>query len=90
MSTKRVDEDGAIWFLSGRDSTHNDNILEDSKVELLDSHPGSMRFLIVYGKATIHEDRKVLKELYGKTDDAWFEGLEDPIVSGERQHESET
>ena len=81
MSTKRVDEDGAIWFLSGRESTHNENILEDSKVELLYSHPGSMRFLIVYGDATIHEDRKVLRELYGKTDDAWFKGVEDPNLT---------
>ncbi len=81
MSTKRVDEDGAIWFLSGRESTHNENILEDSKVELLYSHPGSMRFLIVYGDATIHEDQKVLRELYGKTDDAWFKGVEDPNLT---------
>ena len=81
MSTKRVDEDGAIWLLSGRDSTHYENILEDSKVELLYSHPGSMRFLIVYGEATIHDDRNVLKELYGKTDDAWFNGVEDPNLT---------
>lgn len=81
MSTKRVDSDGAIWFLSGRDSTHNENIRKDSKVELLYSDPRSMRFLIIYGEATVHEDRIVLKELYGKTDDAWFDGLEDPNLS---------
>lgn len=81
MSTKRVDENGAIWFLSGRDSTHNENILDDSKVELLYSHPGSMRFLIVYGEATIHTDRKILGELYGRTDDAWFQGADDPNLS---------
>ena len=81
MSTKRVDANGAIWFLSGCDSTHNGNILNDSKVELLYSHPGSMRFLIVYGEAIIHMDKKILKELYGATDDAWFQGVDDPNIS---------
>jgi len=81
MSTKRVDEDGAIWFLSGRDSIHNQNIHDDSMVELLYSHPGSMRFLIIYGEATIYQDRKVLKELYGTADNAWFNGVEDPNLS---------
>jgi len=32
VSTKGVDEDGAIWFLRGLDSTHNENIHEDRKV----------------------------------------------------------
>lgn len=81
MSTKRVDADGAIWFLSGHDSTHNGNIHDDSKVELLYSDPRSMRFLIVYGEATIHKDRKVVEELYGTTDDAWFKGVDDPNLS---------
>ena len=77
MSTKRVDEQGSIWFLSGDDSTHNDNIHDDSKVELLYSDPRSMRFLNVYGDAKIHNDRKILEKLYGKTDDAWFDGVDD-------------
>ncbi len=81
MSTKRVDEDGAIWFLSGSDSTHNGNICDDSKVELLYSDPGSMRFLTVFGEATLHREPTLLKELYGKTDDAWFDGLDDPNLS---------
>jgi general stress protein 26 len=81
MSTKRVDEDGAIWFLSGRDSTHNENIQNDSKVQLLYSDPGSMRFLIVYGEATIHDERRILEELYGTSDNAWFKGIDDPNLS---------
>ena len=81
MSTKRVDSDGAIWFLSGRDSTHNSNINKDSKVELLYSNPKSMQFLNVFGDATIQDDIKVLKELYSSTDDAWFGGLNDPNLT---------
>lgn len=81
MSTKRVDDCGAIWFLSGHDSTHNEHIHDDSKVQLLYSDPGTMRFLTVFGGAEIIKDRSVLNELYGSTDDAWFEGVDDPNLS---------
>ncbi|TWT73287.1 pyridoxamine 5'-phosphate oxidase family protein [Allorhodopirellula solitaria] len=81
MSTKKVDADGRIWFLSGRDSTHNDNIRRDNQVEVLYSDPSSMRFLNVYGKAEIRRDREILKELYGSADDSWFDGLDDPNLS---------
>lgn len=81
MSTKRVDEDGSIWFLSGRDSTHNANITKEPAIHLLYSSPSSMQFLIVFGQATIVMDRAALKSLYGKTDDAWFKGLDDPNLS---------
>ncbi len=81
MSTKRVDEDGKVWFLSGKDSQHNENILRDSQVELLYSSPSSMQFLSIFGSATIHTDRETLEKLYGNSDDAWFEGLDDPNLT---------
>ncbi len=81
MSTKRVDDDGAIWFLSGRDSQHNENIAYDSSVELLYSHPGTMQFLSIFGRATIHRDKPTIKSLYESSDDAWFNGLDDPNIS---------
>ncbi len=81
MSTKRVDDDGAIWFLSGRDSTHNANILRNLAVQLLYSDPSSMRFLIVFGQALVLDDTSILKSLYRKTDDAWFNGLDDPNLT---------
>jgi general stress protein 26 len=81
MSTKRVDEDGAVWFLSGADSNHNANIKRDPSIELLYSHPGSMRFMSVFGDATIHRDKNVLQSLYGSTDDAWFKGVDDPNLT---------
>ena len=81
MSTKRVDYDGSIWFLSGHDSTHNANIRNDPKVQLLYSDPSSVRFLVVFGGAEIVTDRPTLIELYGSTDDSWFEGVDDPNLS---------
>jgi len=81
MSTKKVDDQGRIWFLSGRDSTHNKNIQQNSDVHLVYANTGSMQFLNVYGAAEISNDKQILKELYGKTDDAWFKGVDDPNLT---------
>lgn len=81
MSTKKVDEEGNIWFLSGADSEHNENIMRDSNLMLIYSKPGDMTFLKVYGNASITKDKRILEELYSKSDDLWFEGLEDPNLT---------
>ncbi len=81
MSTKKVDEEGNIWFLSGRDSEHNKYIQKEGKAQLIYSQPNNMEFMTVYGNATIHTDKKIIKELYSKADDNWFDGVDDPNAS---------
>ncbi len=81
MSTKKVDEAGNIWFLSGADSDHNANIAKDADVQLLYAKPSDMKFLSVFGKAIITKDKTILKELYSTTDDSWFEGIDDPNLT---------
>lgn len=78
MSTKKVDDKGTIWFLSNRNSEHNAHIKERSEAQLIYGHPGTMQYLTVYGKATIHTDRQTVKDLYTSMDDTWFEGPNDP------------
>jgi len=81
MSTKKVDSAGYIWFLSGKDSTHNRHIQKDSKVQLFYAKAKAMEFMTVYGKAEIVEDQFIIDELYQKTDDLWFDGKNDPNIS---------
>ncbi len=81
MSTKQVDDHGAIWFLSKNSSEHNKNIEKDSKVQLLYSGTKEMEFLSVYGEAFIETNREVIKELYSKADNAWFDGEDDPSIT---------
>ncbi len=81
MSTKKVDELGRIWFLSGADSLHNQNIKKQADVHLIYSNAGSMQFLNVYGSAMVSTDKKVLSDLYSQADDAWFKGLGDPNLT---------
>jgi general stress protein 26 len=84
MSTKKVDAQGNIWFLSGKDSEHNRFIRNDHQVHLFYSKPSDMEFLHLYGEARVVDDRQVLQELYEKTDDSWFNGPEDPNLSAIR------
>lgn len=81
MSTKKVDDSGNIWFLSGRDSAHNRNLAADRHAQLIYSDPGDMEFLTLYGEVEIRTEKSVIEELYGKSDDLWFEGQDDPNVS---------
>ncbi len=81
MSTKKVDDKGNIWFLSNKNSTHNQNLLNDSNLHLVYASKSNMQFLNVYGMATISTDRKIIDELYSNTDDIWFEGKEDSNIT---------
>jgi len=78
MSTKKVDDHGNIWFISGADSEHNANIKADSATQLFYSSGTDMKFLSIYGQSEIVTDNEIIKELYGKTDNTWLNGPEDP------------
>lgn len=81
MSTKEVDADGSIWFLSNKNSEHNRYLLADKDIQLIYSKPGAMAFMTVFGHASISTERPVLEKYYGKTDDAWFDGINDPNLT---------
>ncbi|MGB7394690.1 MAG: pyridoxamine 5'-phosphate oxidase family protein [Pricia sp.] len=81
MSTKEVDEDGCIWFLSNKNSEHNEYLDADNSIQLIYSKPSDMEFLIVFGKASISTERPVLEKYYGESDDTWFDGVDDPNLT---------
>jgi general stress protein 26 len=81
MTTKKVDEAGNIWFLSLRSSEHNQNIERTGAIQLLYSKPSDMEFLSVYGTGEIVTEKDVLEDLYEKTTDSWFDGVNDPQLT---------
>lgn len=81
MTTKNIDREGNIWFLSRLDSSQNCNIVQEPEVQLLYSAPNNKEFISIYGKASINLDPVKLKELYHTSDDAWFTGLDDPNLT---------
>ena len=81
MSSKKVDDQGRIWFLSNKSSQHNKNIKTNSKLHLIYASKGDMQFLNVFGNANITTDKTIINDLYKGSDDAWFEGKDDPNIT---------
>ena len=81
MITKKVDEDGNIWFLSLLNSDHNSNIAKDPQVQLLYSHHSNMEYLNVSGNALIVHDKEIIKEFYSAKDDTWFKDADESKYS---------
>jgi general stress protein 26 len=81
MITKKVDEHGNIWFLSLLDSEHNSNIAKDPQVQLLYSDPSSMKYLSIYGSASIVSDKKIIENLYSSNDNTWFKDTDESKYS---------
>lgn len=80
MSTKKVDHQGNIWFLSSIDNDLTKNIDQNPKVQLIYSKPGNMEFLSLYGEAHLVADSVIIRDLYQSTDDTWFDGPEDSKI----------
>jgi len=81
MYTKKIDDNGNIWFLSAMASDHNVDISKDNDVQLLYSGTSDKKFLSIYGQAQISTDQKIINDLYSKMDNAWFDGPEDANIS---------
>lgn len=80
MSTKKVDHQGNIWFLTSIKHDTATHIHENEKVQLIYSKPANMEFLNLYGEAHLVADGLIIKDLYQSSDDSWFEGPDDPNV----------
>jgi len=78
MTTQRVDEEGSLWFFSGKEHQHYKDITEDNKVQLLYSDDKERKYISVYGKAFIELDRELMEELWDPELNKWFDGKEDP------------
>lgn len=82
MSVQEVDEQGIIWFISGKDSDKNYDLVKDSELQLFFINKNDSEYLSIYGIAEIYSDRQTIDEHWSKMANAWFEdGKEDPNVS---------
>jgi len=82
MSVQDVDDEGIIWFLSADDSSVNEQIKTDNKVQLLFQGSAHSDFLAVNGIADISRDKQKIKEFWGPLLKTWFtEGVDDPRIT---------
>jgi len=82
MSVQDVDDQGNIWFLSADDSTLNEQIQLDNKIQLLFQGSAHSDFLAINGIAAISRDKAKIKEFWGPLLKTWFtEGEDDPRIT---------
>lgn len=82
MTALEVDEEGNLWFFSGKDSDKNREIEDDKNVQLMFAHPGKSSYMIVNGEAEITVDRQKIEEFWSPLEEIWFkQGKNDPNIS---------
>lgn len=87
MAVQKVDDHGNFWFLSSDDSRKNDEIKDDSYVQLLFKGSKHSDFLQVWGRASVSKDKEKIKELWNPIAKAWFtEGVDDPRITVIKVH----
>lgn len=85
MATQEVDDHGDIWFLSAKNSNHNQDIEQDERVQLLYANVGDYAFLSLYGTAEVLYDRQRIEKIWKPDAKIWFqEGKDDPNITAIR------
>lgn len=78
MAFARVEEDGTVWFFSGRSSAKVREIELNSHVSLT-AQDGDSLFLTIAGRAVLLGDREKVEELWREPFRVWFPaGRDDP------------
>ena len=72
MSTASVEEDGTIWFFANKSTKQVSEIKANSDVHLLYTHPSKKKYVEVWGKAQLLEDREQIEALWNPIAAAWF------------------
>lgn len=82
MQVQEVDDVGNLWFFSGANSVHNEQISGDHRTQLIFSNPSKLEYLVVSGTTTITRERRKIDELWSKDVEAWFpKGKDDPNLT---------
>jgi general stress protein 26 len=78
----RLDEDASLWFFMARNDDPVADLTADPVVNLVYADAGADRFVSVSGTAAVVEDMDKKKQLWSKTNAAWFPaGVADPNLA---------
>ncbi|WP_047546446.1 pyridoxamine 5'-phosphate oxidase family protein [Psychroserpens sp. Hel_I_66] len=81
MTTQEIDEDGKLWFFTGKNSEHYRQLEKDNRLHLTYANQGDQEYLSVYGVAHILEDKQKIDELWSSILKVWFSGKDDPNLA---------
>lgn len=78
MAIAQVDENTDLWLFTARDSDKLREIEADSRVQV-HCQDGWTNCVVLIGRATVIEDRAVIRKIWKPSFKAWFpDGAEDP------------
>lgn len=78
----KVEFDGTLWFFSQKNSSKNHAIENDQHVNLTFTNQENKNYVSISGRATISEDKDLMKRLWNPVLSNWFsQGLDDPSLS---------
>ncbi len=81
MDTQEIDESGAMWFLTGKDSHKDEEIKKDNRVNVSYASNSESTYVSISGSGAISNDRDKIAELWSPEHKAWFpEGKDDPNI----------
>ena len=82
MATQAVDDDGTLWFFSGKGSEKNEDIADNSVVSVTYALPNKSEYVSLSGVASIERDQQKIDELWTAWAKPWFgEGPTDPNLT---------
>jgi general stress protein 26 len=82
MGAQQVDDEGNIWFFSGKDSHKNEDIEQDNRVQLFFANKANAEYLSIYGEASEYTDKDKARELWNPLARTWFhDGVDDPNLT---------
>lgn len=82
MATAGIDRDGTLWFLSKVGSFKNEQLSEESVMQVTYALKSRSQYLVLDGTAVVLRDQSKIDELWSSVDKTWFpEGKSDPSIS---------
>lgn len=82
MATQEVDENGVMWFFTGKSSHKVQEIGREHQVNVAYGDSSTHKYVSVSGTAELVKDPAKEKELWNPFYEAWFPGgLEDPDLA---------
>ena len=80
LSSRVHRDEDTIYFLVNDDSAKNEQLEKFPKVTLAWTDSSSYKYVTMSGEAVLSNDRSRIRELWEKTDEAWWDSPEDPDV----------
>ncbi|MEO0059450.1 MAG: hypothetical protein RLZZ312_1097 [Bacteroidota bacterium] len=72
MTVQEVDDEGNIWFFSGKDRDRNKDIVTNGNVKLYFSSPDKDTYLFVNAEAKVFHYKLMKKKLWNPILKIWF------------------